>query len=208
MSDETPRLYLITPRLAASAPFDAALKAALAAGDVACVLVRLSARDAGEAKKIVRALAPLAEEAGAALVVEGDAQLAARAGADGAHVVGLGEQLDSAIEALKPDRIVGVGGLETRDDCMNAGEWDVDYLMFGGPDDPATPSEIAERAQWWAEIFNVPCVAFAHRLEEVEDLARTGAEFVALENAVWEHERGPAVAVAAAGAALKQGARA
>lgn len=194
------RLYLITPKLAAAAPFDAALRAALGAAEISCVLLRFSTDDPGRRKQIARDLAALVQGAGAALLVDGDVQTAARAGADGAHVAGAGEALDQAIDSLKPDRIVGVGDLETRDECMNAGELDVDYLMFGGPDSADTAEEIGERAQWWAEIFNVPCVAYAADLAEVEALAQTGAEFVALEKAVWDDPRGSAVAVAEAAA--------
>jgi len=192
------RLYLVTPLLGAAEPFDAALKAALGAGDVACVLVRFAASDPGRRKAIVRALATIVQSADAALIVDGDAQLAARAGADGVHVEGLGEAFGDALESCKPDRIVGVGGLATRDDCMSAGEDDVDYLMFGAPDDSASPAEILERTRWWAEIFNVPCVAYAATLGEVADLSAAGAEFVALEKAVWDDPRGPAAAVSEA----------
>lgn len=194
------RLYLITPPLEAAQPFGEALTAALEAGDVACVLVRFAAADPGQRKSILRALTPLAQDHGAALLVDGDAQLAARAGADGAHVAGASQTLGEAIESLKPERIVGVGGLSSRDECMGAGEQDVDYLMFGAPDDPATPAEILERTQWWAEIFNVPCVAFARSLDEVEALADAGAEFIALEAAVWGDVRGAAAAVSEASA--------
>jgi thiamine-phosphate pyrophosphorylase len=190
-----PRLYLVTPRLSAAAPFDAALKAALGAAEIACVLVRFATDDPGQRKGIAKALAPIVQGAGAALLVDGDAQLAARAGADGAHVPGAGQALHEAIESLKPDRIVGVGGLETRDECMSAGESDVDYLMFGGPDDDEPAESILDRAQWWAEIFNVPCVAFARSLDEVDALAPTGVEFVALEAAIWDDPRGPSAAV-------------
>ena len=79
---------------------------------------------------------------------------------------------------------------------MAAGESDVDYLMFGGPDDDEPAEAILERTQWWAEIFNVPCVAFARSLDDVDALAQTGAEFVALESAIWDDPRGPAAAVA------------
>jgi thiamine-phosphate pyrophosphorylase len=191
-----PRLYLVTPPLAAAAPFDAALNAALGAGDVACVLVRFATEDPGRRKQIVRDLASIVQAGDAALLVDGDTQLAARAGADGAHVAGHGEALEQALDSLKPDRIVGAGALETRDDCMEAGERDVDYLMFGGPGDPLDPQDVLERAQWWAEIFNVPCVAFAHSLDEVDALAAAHVEFVALEKAVWDDPRGPAAAVA------------
>lgn len=194
------RLYLITPKLAAAEPFAQQLKAALAAGDVACVLARFATSDPGQRKAILRALTPLAQDHGAALLVDGDAQLAARAGADGAHIAHADQALGDAIESLKPERIVGVGDLATRDECMNAGEQDVDYLMFGGPDDPATQHDILERTRWWAEIFNVPCVAFARTLVEIEPLADAGAEFIALEAAAWNDERGPAAAVAEAAA--------
>ncbi len=194
------RLYLITPPLAAAQPFDAALKAALGAGDVACVLVRFATPDPGARKTIVRALTPFVQDFGAALLLAADPQLAARAGADGAHVTGVGETLDQAIESLKPDRIVGVGGLDSRDACMAAGELDVDYLMFGGLDDSMSPAAVLERTQWWAEIFNVPCVAFAQSLTEVDALSNAGAEFIALDAAVWDDARGPAAAVAEAGA--------
>ncbi|MFT4098755.1 MAG: thiamine phosphate synthase [Rhodoblastus sp.] len=194
------RLYLITPLLDAAAPFDKALASALGAGDVACVLARFATNDPGQRKAILRTLTPLAQDHGAALLVDGDTQLAARAGADGAHVTGAGEPLTDAIGSLKPERIVGVSGLDSRDDCMSAGEMDVDYLMFGGPADPATHLDILERTHWWAEIFNVPCVAFARALDEIEPLADAGAEFIALENAVWNDARGPAAAVSEASA--------
>ncbi len=194
------RLYLITPPLENAAPFDKALVATLGAGDVACVLARFATADPGQRKAILRVLTPLAQDHGAALLVDGDAQLAARAGADGAHVAGAAQALDDAIESLKPERIVGVGGLASRDDCMSAGEHEVDYLMFGGPDDPTPAADILERTRWWAEIFNVPCVAFARSLDEIDALADAGAEFIALEAAVWDDERGPAAAVAEAAA--------
>ncbi len=77
--------------------------------------------------------------------------------------------------------------------------------MFGdagfGPEGPSAET-VAETAAWWAEIFNVPCVAFARALDEVEALALTGAEFVALADAVWDDPRGPGTAVAAAQADL------
>lgn len=51
-------------------------------------------------------------------------------------------------------------------------------------------------------MFNVPCVAVAHDLAEVEALAQSGAEFVALGPKVFEDPRGLAAAVADAQAAL------
>ncbi len=56
MAEAAPRLYLITPPLAEAAAFAPLLEAALAAGDIACVLLRLQPLAASEMKKIVAAL--------------------------------------------------------------------------------------------------------------------------------------------------------
>ncbi len=106
-----PRLYLITPPVDDGEAFAPKLEAALGAGDVACVLLRFAPPDEGTRKKIAKRLAPIVWDHEAALLLPDDAQLAARAGADGAHVTGIGEKLDAALDSLKPERIVGVGGL-------------------------------------------------------------------------------------------------
>jgi thiamine-phosphate pyrophosphorylase len=86
---------------------------------------------------------------------------------------------------------------------MAAGELDVDYLMFGDLDPGGEPADsVLERAGWWAEIFNVPCIAVAHELAEVEALAKCGAEFVALGAFAFDDPRGPATVVAEAQAVL------
>jgi thiamine-phosphate pyrophosphorylase len=43
-----------------------------------------------------------------------------------------------------------------------------------------------ERVRWWAEIFEAPCVAYAASLDEVAPLAEAGADFIALDGAVWD----------------------
>ncbi|WP_298428286.1 thiamine phosphate synthase [Rhodoblastus sp.] len=198
-----PRLYLITPPVDDAEHFAPALRAALGAGDVACVLLRFATPDEGARKKIVKALAPLVQEGGAALLVQDDARLVARVGAAGVHVEGLGDDFASALESLKPERIVGVGALVNRDEAMIAGESDVDYLMFGGLDPGGeTAAQTLERASWWAELFNVPCVAVAHEVADVEALAGSGAEFVGLGPSFFADSRGVATAVAEAQGAL------
>ena len=202
MSDDSPSLYLITPPVSDAGGFAPVLEAALDAGVVACVLLKLDARDEGTSKKIVRTLAALAQERGAALLIENDPQLAIRAGADGAHIGTTADdrdqQLAEAIRKLKPDSIVGAGRLKSKDDAMSAGEKDIDYVMFGEPaPDGYTPdaAQTVERVGWWAEIFNVPVVGYAATLDDVEAIVRAGAEFVALGPAVWDDARGPAAAV-------------
>jgi thiamine-phosphate pyrophosphorylase len=176
-----PRLYLITPPLASAEDFAPKLAKALEAGDIACVLLRFASADEGARKKIAKALAPLIHEAEAAALALDDAQLAARAGLDGVHVTGVGEDFTGAIDSLKPERIVGVGGLADRDAAMTAGGTEADYLLFGALDAADNdPVETLEWASWWAEVFNVPCVGVAHAPDEVEALANSGVEFVGL----------------------------
>ena len=94
-----------------------------------------------------------------------------------------------------------MGGIRTKDDAISLCEAEVDYLLFGEPRrDGSLPSleSVTERAAWWAEIFETPCVAFAPSFEAIETLAATQAEFIALGDAVWNHPDGAAAAVKAA----------
>jgi thiamine-phosphate pyrophosphorylase len=195
-----PRLYLATPQVADPAGPAVALRAALRAADVAAVLLRLAAADDRTLVNRVKSLAPLVQEAGAALVLDGHVDVVARAGADGAHLDGV-EPFQAALAALKPAKIAGCGGLATRHDAMVAAEAGADYVMFGEPDrDSRRPSfeAIVERVAWWAELFEIPCVAFAASADEVAPLAAAGADFVALGDWVFADARGPAEAIAEA----------
>jgi len=193
MPKDAPRLYLITPPISELTPYPPLLEAAMVACDVACVLLRTDADEEGEKEKIVRALAPLVQKHGVACLVADDPQLAVRANADGVHIDGEGERLQSALRALKPGHIVGAGGLPTRDAAMAAGEAGADYVTFGGGAEPH--AGVVERVAWWAEIFNVPCVGYAHNLGAIGDLVRAGADFIALGDAVFADPRGAAAAL-------------
>lgn len=182
-----PRLYLTTPRLADTGSFAAPLAAALAAADVAAVLLRLADADEGTLIKRAKALAPVVQDRGAALILDRRAGLVARVRADGAHTSGIAE-FGEAIEALKPDWIVGAGGLASRHDAMLAAEQDADYVMFGEPDENgARPAfaAVEERVAWWAEVFEAPCVAYAAGPDEVAPLVKAGADFIALGDWLW-----------------------
>jgi len=193
-----PRLYLVTPRVADATAFAASLAAALAAGDVAAVLLRLAAADERALINIAKTLAPVAQDKGVALLLDGHADLVARAGSDGAHLTGMAE-FGAAFDILKPDRIAGVGGLTTRHDAMSAAEQGADYVMFGEPDaEGVRPAfaAIEERVAWWAEVFETPCVAFAASIEEVAPLVTAGADFIALGDWIWRDPRAATATIA------------
>jgi thiamine-phosphate pyrophosphorylase len=195
-----PRLYLITPRLADTSDFAAPLAAALEAADVAAVLLRLAEADEGTLIKRAKALAESVQQRGVALLIDGRPGLVARARADGAHVTGIAA-FSEAIDALKPDWIVGCGGLATRHDAMLAAEQGADYVMFGEPDEHgARPAfaAIEERVAWWAEVFEAPCVGYAASRAEIAPLAKAGADFIALGDWLWAEPALPATLTAIA----------
>ncbi|NOJ41637.1 thiamine phosphate synthase [Bradyrhizobium australiense] len=192
-----PRLYLATPEVDDQSQLANQLPELLAAADVAAVLLRLKTTDQRTMIARVRALAPAIQNTGAALLLDGHVELVARAGADGAHLNGLAA-LEDALPSLKPDRIAGVGGLATRHDSMAAGEAGADYVLFGEPDAegqrPSTEA-IAERLQWWDELFEPPCIGFAVSRAEASEFARAGADFVLVGDFIWADPRGAKAAL-------------
>jgi thiamine-phosphate pyrophosphorylase len=193
-----PRLYLVTPPVSEPQAIDEQLAAGLAASDVAAVLLRLTPSDDRTLINRIKALAQTVQNSGAALLVDERADLVVRAGADGAHLNG-GAALIAALPLLKPQRIAGAGGLPSRHDAMLAAEAGADYVMIGEPDSDgrrASLAAILERVAWWAELFEIPCVAYAERFEEMGALCGAGADFVAIGDAAFSDPRGCAMALA------------
>lgn len=211
---DTQRLVLLTPILEEPEEFLPRLAAAFAGGEVAAVIGRFAAADERTLTKRIKTLATPVQEAGAALVVavagaaQADIVLAAtRAGADGVHLPFDAAAVTDARGRLREGRMLGCGALKSRDEAMSAGESGVDYVMFGEPRaDGSLPATdlVVERASWWAEIFETPCIAYASSLDAVDAVAGTRAEFVALGDAVWDHSAGPETAVARVAARLNE----
>jgi len=172
--------------------------------DVAAVLLRLPDADERSLINLVKAIAPVVQGAGTALLLDDRADIVARAGADGAHLAGP-DALKAAVALLKPNFIAGAGRLRSRHDAMVAAEAGADYVMFGEPDAaghrPARDAVI-DRIAWWAEVFEIPCVAHAATLDEIDVLVAAGADFVAVGDALFEDPRGPVGAAADAATRL------
>jgi thiamine-phosphate pyrophosphorylase len=202
-----PRLYLATPPIVDDpSTLIADLAGLFAEADIAAVLVRLQPAEPRAMISRVKALAPAVQQSGAALLLDGHVELVARSGADGAHLTGVAA-LKEALPTLKPDRIAGAGGLSTRHDSMIAAEAGADYVLFGEPDaDGRRPSTeaIAERLQWWAELFEPPSVGFAASREEAGEFAAAGAGFVLVGDFIWADRRGAAAALTEVERAIRQ----
>lgn len=152
----TPDLYLIAPPEATPAAVLAAIDAAGAGGAAALLLPR-GTRSENAYKDFVKAVVKPAQAADIAVLVEGPPELVRLLGADGLHVTGGIGAVREAVEALKPDMIVGIGDVRTRHDAMQKAELGIDYVLFG-PLSGAIDDAQRELARWWAETMQVPGV--------------------------------------------------
>lgn len=211
------RLYLITPpAIGDLARFAESLRAALGAGDVAAVQLRLKAAGtAAPDDAILRAadaLRPIAEAQGAAFLINDRPDLARRAGADGVHLGQEDGAYEDARALLGPEATIGVTCHDSFDLAMRAGEAGADYVAFGAFF-PTRTKEAKTRAglsllENWSIATTVPCVAIGGiTADNCGPVVAAGADFIAVSAAVWEAGEGPAGAVRRLNAAIA-GARA
>ena len=208
MSEQTDpcRLYLVTPPAIDLARFPALLEAALDAGDVAAVQLRLKDAPDDEVLRAIDLLRPVAQGRGVAFLLNDRPDLAASTGCDGAHV---GQTDTQAREArrLLGGRTLGVTCHDSRDLAMQAGDDGADYVAFGAffptaTKDAPTRADPALLA-WWSELMELPCVAIGGiTAENCAPLVRAGADFLAVVGAVWSHPDGPAAGVRAINEAI------
>ncbi|MBM3541999.1 MAG: thiamine phosphate synthase [Alphaproteobacteria bacterium] len=203
------RLYLVTPPAFRTAAFARALEAALDAGDVACLQLRLKDAPDDEVRKAARALMPICHARDVAFIVNDLPDLAAELGADGVHIGQTDGTYAAARKAVGPKAIVGVTCHASRHLAMVAGEQGADYVAFGAFF-PTTTKAAKSKAdpeilRWWSETTVVPAVAIGGITpENCAPLVAAGADFLAVVSAVWDHPKGPAAAVRAFGDVIRR----
>ncbi len=172
------QLFLIAPADTPAQTLRPALEATFAERDVAALLLPRGSFSENAYKALVKSIAPMAQEAGAAVLIEGGPGLVRLLGVDGLHVSGDLAATREAVDALKPQLIVGAGGIHSRDDAMEKGELEVDYILFGPLSGAITPAE-REMARWWAETMEIPSVLSDPVAGYDSDTAE-GCEFIGL----------------------------
>jgi thiamine-phosphate pyrophosphorylase len=208
MNDATPpnrcRIVLIAPPGATAAR----ILSALEGGDIASLILPAGELDDATFQALAEAIAKPAQAAGVAVVVAGDSRIAGRVHADGIHVEVPKRELADTIERLDGRMMVGAGGIKTRDDALELGEERPDYVFFGRFGYDTTPEPHPRNlalGAWWAQMIEIPCIVMGGSdIASVEAVAATGAEFVALSNAVFAEGADPAAAVARANALLDE----
>lgn len=194
-------LYLITPAsIPDLAAFAGLLDQALAAGPAAALQIRLKDVDDAAILAAVAALKPVAQAHGVAVILNDRPDLAACSGCDGVHVGQSDASYAEARRVMGPNAMIGVTCHDSRELAMDAAEAGADYVAFGAFFPTATKATThrpdPEILTIWQETVETPCVAIGGiTAANAGDLARAGADFVAVSAAVWGHPDGPAAAV-------------
>lgn len=203
------QLYLITPPRIDLATFPDALAAALDAGPVACVQLRLKDADDTEWRRAIDALRPVAQSRDVAFLVNDRADLAVSMGCDGAHLgqEDLPKGGTAAARRALGGLSLGVTCHDSRHLAMEAAEQGADYVAFGAfyPTATKQPKTHAEPdlLRWWSELMEIPCVAIGGiTAENCAPLVAAGADFLAVIGAVWNFAPNPAAGVRAMLAAI------
>jgi thiamine-phosphate pyrophosphorylase len=210
--DRSCRLYAITPPDIAAEGRDVAafrdpLAAALDAGDVATVQLRLKDVSDDAILRACDALRDTIQSRDVALIMNDRPDLAVKGGCDGVHV---GQEDASYAEARRivgPDAIVGVTCYASRHLAMEAAEAGADYVAFGGffRSTTKTGAGMAQRfanptepeiITWWQELMTIPVVVIGGiTVENCAPLVQAGADFLAVTAGIWSYPGGPAASV-------------
>lgn len=200
------RLYLVTPPALEPVAFSERLAAALDAGDVGAVQLRLKDIDDSDLKRAIDMLRPVVQQRGVAFLLNDRPDLAVEHGCDGAHV-GQDDTPAPVARKLLGELTLGVTCHDSRELAFEAGEAGADYVAFGAFF-PTTTKDAPIRAEvdilkWWSELMELPCVAIGGiTAENCAPLVAAGADFLAVVGAVWNHPDGPAAGVKAMNQAI------
>jgi thiamine-phosphate pyrophosphorylase len=202
------RVYLITPPALDPVRFADHLAAALDAGDVAAVQLRLKDVDDDTWRRAIDVLRPVTQSRDVAFLLNDRADLVVQTGCDGAHVGQDDMPAREARRLMGPDLTLGVTCKGSRDLAMRAGEDGADYVAFGAFF-PSGTKEVknfldVEILRWWSDLMELPsCAIGGITAENCGPLVQAGTDFLAVVGCIWNHPDGPAAGVKALNAAIR-----
>jgi len=197
---EPAKLYLISPQEVGGG-FPDRLRSALGAGIAAAFQLRVKNVGDHELARLAEPLQRICADENVAFIVNDNASLAKRLGADGVHLGQSDGDVREARALLGPSAQIGRTCHDSRHLAMEAGEAGADYVAFGAfyptttkPSDYRPDPSILS---WWSTLFEIPCVAIGGITpDNAAPLVRAGADFLAVCQAVWGRDD-PAAAVQA-----------
>ena len=120
-----------------------------------------------------------------AVMIENDIRLAKELDADGVHLRADSDTLAEARRLLGEDKSIGMSCVLSRHEAMLMAEGGADYIAFGefGLREDAGAAEVADMIEWWADIFEVPCVAWGqdrYSEDELRGFVEAGADYLSV----------------------------
>lgn len=195
------QLYLISPA-EVDAAFTDRLARAFDGGAVSAFQLRIKGLDDHAIARIADPIQKLCAERDVAFLINDSIALAKRLGADGVHLGQDDGDPREARDVLGPDAQIGVTCHNSRHLAMEAGEAGADYVAFGAFF-PTTTKETQYVAdldllRWWTLLTPIPCVAIGGITpDNAKPLIDSGADFIAVSGAVWNHPQGELEAIKA-----------
>ena len=160
------RLYPVAPEAADPESLIAPLREMAAKADIAALRLPEALAAKPGAAKLVQA----AQALNIAVVVENDAGLAARLKADGVETAG-------RLATREGFAILGARCGTSRHEAMSLGEAGADYVAIA-----------PELIEWWAGLFEIPCVCESPLApEQAKAAAEAGADFLVPAMDVWDN---------------------
>lgn len=162
---------------------------ALILGHFASIIMYDSENDEANLQKVSERLIEPIQSNGIAFLIANDSRIAGRIQADGIHLEGKVEDLQTALGKRRDSMIVGYGNLRDKHSAMVSGEFEPDYLMFGklGADKKPEPHpRNILLGTWWAEVMEIPAIVQAGAsVETFKQTLDTGADFISVEDVLF-----------------------
>ena len=135
-----------------------------------------------------------------AVILNDRPDLAKDTGCDGVHVGQSDASLAEARRIMGRDAMIGVTCHDDLELAWEAAEAGADYVAFGAFYPTSTKEAVhhpsLELLTGWQESVEIPCVAIGGiTVDTAAEVARAGADFIAVSAGVWSYREGAAEAV-------------
>ncbi len=194
------KIYLISPPNFELKSFSTRLENALKTGLVPVFQLRLKEYERSEVLNIAKEIKKICHDNNCLFLLNDFLDIAQEIAADGVH---LGCEDGKIAEARKKSSegfLIGASCYDSRDLAITAAEEGADYLSFGTFFPSQTKNSkgkpTTEILTWCNEMMDLPIVAIGGINDQNGvDLAKAGADFLAVISYVWNHPEGEAVAL-------------
>lgn len=202
------QIYLLSPPVIDDLlSFSNDLDAVLTTGHVACFQLRLKDISDDDVVRIGTAVRDICQVHNVPILMNDRPDLAKRLSFDGAHIGQDDMPYRDARELLGKGAIIGVTCHNSKELAFTAAGQGANYIAFGAFFETATKSPkthaSVELLEFWRDTMEIPCVAIGGMTaENAGDIAKAGADFIAVSSGVWAAKDGPVKGIEALWSAI------